>query len=44
MSLSKGDIVLFPFPFTDLSQTKLKIIENYNQKRSHLYSQFIMAW
>ena len=24
MSLGKGDIVLVPFPFTDLSQTKLK--------------------
>ena len=24
MQLSKGDVVLVPFPFTDLSQTKLR--------------------
>ena len=24
MKLTKGDIVLMPFPFTDLSQTKLR--------------------
>ena len=24
MSLAKGDIILVPFPFTDLSQTKLR--------------------
>lgn len=24
MSLKKGDVVLAPFPFTDLSQTKLR--------------------
>ena len=24
MTLSKGDVVLVPFPFTDLSQTKLR--------------------